>query len=129
MADGFTIDASEVRKLATDLGKVPAEALPQLERVMLRGALNIRDGVRDEFRKSKYFRRVASSVDAERKLSATEIAYEIGPRVGVYAGSLGAIAVDGGANGGGGTIDFEWPLEDEAPALEQYIAETLEGLL
>lgn len=129
MADGFTIDTSEVRKLATDLGKVPDEAIPQLERVMLRGALNIRDGVRDEFRKSRYFRQVASSVDAERKASATEVAYEIGPRVGVYAGSLGAIAVDGGANGGGGTVDFDWPLEDEAPALEQYIGEALGKIL
>lgn len=124
-----SIDTSELGRLAADLGKIPAAVVPDVEKVLLRGALNVRDGVRAEFRKSKHFRRVAPSVDAERKGFAREISYEIGPRVGVYAGSLGAIAVEGGANGGGGTIDFEWPLEDEAPALEQYLAEVLEKAL
>lgn len=121
----FEIDTSELRKLAADLGKMPEKARPQVEKVMLRGALNIRDGVREEFRKSKHFRRVGSSVGADRVGGYREIAYEIGPEVGRGAGSLGGIAVEGGANGGGGSVDFEWPLEDEAPALEEYIAEAL----
>lgn len=122
---GFEIDTSELRELAADLGRVPAKALPAVESVLLRGSLNVRDDMRDEFRKSRYFRQVAPSVDAERKGSLTEIAYEIGPRVGVYGGSLGGIAVDGGANGGGGTVDIDGILPREVPALEKFLGEAL----
>lgn len=126
---GFEIDASELRELAADLGKIPGRLVPDVESVLKKGAQNLKEAMAAEFEKSQHFRRVGAAVSYERQGFAREIAYEIGPEVGRGAGSLGGIAVDGGANGGGGTVNVDGLLEPESAAIEKYLTKVLGDVL
>ncbi len=127
MAD-FTIDTSEVDRLAADLGSAAAGAIPQVEAVMKHGAQNVKTGMQAAFSKSRHFGRVAPTVSYDRKGFASSIGYEIGPTIG-GSGSLAGLAVDGGANGGGGTVDVDQALTAEAPNIERELGKVLDGLL
>ena len=129
MADRFTIDTSELNKLSTDLGRIPAKAVPDVESVLKKGADVLKTNMAAEFAKSPHFKRVGAAVSYERRGFATEIAYEIGPEIGRGAGSLGGIAVDGGANGGGGSVNVDQLLEPEAAVIEKHLRDVLDGLL
>ncbi|GMA26197.1 hypothetical protein GCM10025864_39560 [Luteimicrobium album] len=128
MPDGISIDTSALRTLATDLGKIPGKAEPGLEVVMKRAAQNIKTDMQAEFRKSTHFRGVAGHVSYDRTGFLGSVGYEIGPEVG-GAGSLAGIAVNGGANGGGGTVDIDHVLEREAPNIEREVGKILDRLL
>ena len=54
--DGFKIDASEVRSLAEDFRRVPPALARQAKPVVARGAVNIKNQLRDEMGKSVHFR-------------------------------------------------------------------------
>lgn len=126
---GIEIDTSELRVLAAELGRVPARVMPDVESVLKKGANNLKGTLAAEFAKSRHFKRVGGAVSYERRGFAREVAYEIGPEVGRGAGSLGGVAVEGGANGGGGTVDVDHLLEPEAVATEKFLGDALEGLL
>ncbi|GAB3166617.1 hypothetical protein GCM10027059_25840 [Myceligenerans halotolerans] len=129
MADGFTVDASEARALAADLGRIPARAIPEVDGVLEKAANVLKKDMAAAFAASPHFKRVAAAVSYERKGSFREIAYEVGPETGRGAGSLAGIAVDGGANGGGGSVKIDGLLESEAAVIERHIGDIIEGLL
>ena len=126
----LTVDHSQLDRLGIDMGRIGAKGVDAIEPVMKRGAQNIKTNMAAAFASSQHFKRVAPAVSYERKgfLSAT-LGYEIGPEVGRGAGSLGGIAVEGGANGGGGSVDVQPALEAEIPALVKYLGDALGGLL
>lgn len=126
---GFEIDTSELNRLSTDLGRIPGRVVPDVESVLKKGAQVLKEGMAAEFAGSPHFKRIAPAVSYERRGFAKEIAYEIGPEIGRGAGSLGGIAVDGGANGGGGSVKIDHLLEPEAVAIEKHLGNVLEGLL
>lgn len=129
MSDGFTIDTSEARALAVELGRMPAKAIPEAEAVLEKGAVELKKAMRSEFEKSRHFRMGARAVSYDRRGFAREIAYEIGPDMASDDGKLAHIAVDGGANGGGGSVDIDHLLEPEAKQVEKFLGDVLEGLL
>ena len=129
MADGMTLDTSELRKFQADLGRVPAKVVPEGEAVLKRGAQNLKESMAAEFEGSPHFKRVSAAVSYERRGFAREIAYEIGPEMGRGAGSLAGIAVEGGANGGGGSVKIDQLLEPEAVQVEKHLLDVLDGLL
>lgn len=129
---GFEIDTSELRKLSTDLGKIPAKAVAPAEAVLKKAAQVLKDNMAAEFEGSPHFKRVAPDVTYERRGFAREIAYEIGPEIGRgkgHGGGLGGIAVEGGANGGGGSVNIDGLLEPEAAQIEKHMLGVLGGLL
>lgn len=131
---GFEIDTSELTRLSADLGKIPAKAVPEVESVLKKGAQVLKEGMQAEFDASDSFTRKRKGaplrVTYERRGLLREIAYEIGPEVGAGGmGSLAHIAVDGGANGGGGTVKVDQLLEPEAAVIEKHITDVLGGLL
>lgn len=126
---GFEIDTSELRKLSADLGRIPAKVVPDAEAVLKRGAQALKESMAAEFEGSPHFKRVGAAVSYERRGFAKEIAYEIGPEIGRGAGSLGGIAVEGGANGGGGSVNIDGLLEPEAAQIEKHMLDVLGGLL
>jgi hypothetical protein len=126
---GFEIDTSELRKLSTDLGKIPGKAVAPVEAVLKKAAQVLKEGMAAEFEGSPHFKRVGAAVSYERRGFAREIAYEIGPEIGHGAGSLAGIAVEGGANGGGGSVKVDHLLEPEAAQIEKHLGQVLEGLL
>lgn len=124
LADGFSVDASEFRRLGANLGKIPAKATREVEAVLKKGAVNIKREMQAAFEGSPHFRGVARHVSFDRK----GLGFEVGPTQG-GAGSLAGIAVDGGANGGGGSVDIDSLLPAEAAAVERFIGDVLDGLL
>lgn len=121
----FEIDTSELRKLQTDLGKIPAKVVPESEAVLKKAAQSLKEGMAAEFEGSPHFKRAAAAVSYERRGFAREIGYEIGPEIGRGAGSLGGIGVEGGANGGGGSVNIDHLLEPEAVAIEKHLLDLL----
>jgi hypothetical protein len=136
VADGFTIDTTELNRLAVDLGKAPTKALGPIEQVIKRGALNLKDAMADRFKGHLAATaaarptgdRIARAVSADRIGFAQSFGYEVGPTLG-GAGSLASVAVEGGADGGGGTVQIDDLLPAEAEQVEKFIGEALEGLL
>lgn len=129
MADGITIDTSDARRVVAELGRVVPRAVPGIEAVLKKGADNLKKGMAGEFEKSPHFKRISATVSYERRGFASEIAYEVGPEMGRGAGSLAGIAVDGGANGGGGRVDVDQLLEPEVAAIEKHLSKLLGDLL
>lgn len=126
---GFEIDTSELRKLSADLGRIPAKVVAPAEAVLKKAAQVLKDNMAAEFEGSPHFKRVGAAVSYERRGFAREIAYEIGPEIGRGAGSLGGIAVEGGANGGGGSVKIDGLLEPEAAQIEKHMLNVLGDLL
>lgn len=122
MADELSIDVSDVLKAAAEIGAKGAAAVDAIEPVMERGAFNIKREMNAIFRQHPWFRRIGPDVSYDRigYLTGT-LGYEIGPTPDGDAGSLAGIAVEGGANGGGGTVDIQPALDHEAARLENEI--------
>lgn len=123
--DGFSLDDSEMRELSADLPRIPGKLMPYVESVLKKGATVLKTGMQEAFRESEYFAGAARTVTYDRFGFAREVGYEIGPEVR-GAGALAHIAVDGGANGGGGTVDIENLLDEEATVIEKFIGDVLE---
>ncbi len=126
----LSIDTSELNRAALDLGRIGAKGVDVIEPVMKRGAQNIKTGMAAIFSSSQHFKRVAPAVSYERVgMFSGSLSYEIGPEIGRGSGSLAGIAVEGGANGGGGTVDVLPALAGEVRSLEKYLGEALGKLL
>jgi hypothetical protein len=122
------VDASELRALIADLREAPQLVRREARAVISKGALNIKDQMRDEVAKSRHFR-FAHTVSYDLKVAGDTIEAEIGPETG-GVGSLAGFAYFGGVNGGGGTVpDPQGALDAEAPNVEKYLAELAEKAL
>lgn len=116
----MAVDASELRKLASDLSNAPKLIKSEARGVIAKGALNIKNQMRDEVARSRHFR-FAHTISYDLKVSGDTIEAEIGPEAG-GVGSLAGFAYFGGVNGGGGTVtDPQGALDAEAPNVEKYL--------
>lgn len=125
-------DASDFTALARDLDRAAAsDLIGQVAPTVARGALNIKTAMQEDLGRTRYFQRVADAVSYDHDTFTEHTRAEIGPvSAGRQVGDLAHFAYFGGANGGGGNVpDPEYLLEREAPALEQYVGDILEGLL
>ena len=124
----MAVDASELRALINDLRDAPNLVRKEARSVISKGALNIKNQMRDEVAKSRHFR-FAHTVTYDIKGGADSISAEIGPKSG-GVGSLAGFAYFGGVNGGGGTVaDPQGALDAEAPNVEKYLTELAEKAL
>ena len=116
----MAVDASELRALIADLREAPQLVRREARAVISKGALNIKNQMRDEVAKSRHFR-FAHTVSYDLKVAGDTIEAEIGPETG-GVGSLAGFAYFGGVNGGGGTVpDPQGALDAEAPNVEKYL--------
>lgn len=118
------IDTSQVEALAQDLARAGSEAERRAEPVIERGALNIKNQLREEMAGSHWFKGVASAMSYDRD----GLEAEIGPERGA-PGSLANIAYFGSSRGGGTVPDPIHALEAEAPNVERWLAEIAEDSL
>lgn len=118
----------DLHRLEVSLGRAAARVVPESERALKRGAQGVKEKMADAFADSGSFRGAARSVSYDRKGVFGSIGFEIGPTVG-GAGSLADIAVNGGANGGGGSVDIDTAVRGEVEATERFLGEILDGLL
>lgn len=129
-----TFDTHELREFAADLRSYPVKLARHAERVVERGALNIKNAMREDMARSQSFGPLARSItyDIIDDGSEDAIIAEIGPvkryRGGASTFGKGAnIAYFGGANGGGGTVpDPRHTLEAEAPRTQAALADRLD---
>lgn len=109
---------AELRAFANDLGKIAVDAVPEANKILEKGALNIKNGLVENLRASSSFKGMAGSISYDPKFSGlTSLGYVIGPDKARRGGALGNIAFFGTSRGGG-TVDLEGPLREEAPVIE-----------
>lgn len=120
------IDMSEVRELAADFRRVPAEVQRVAKPVVAKGALKIKNQLRDEMADSRHFQ-AANFIGYD--LTDGGFGAEIGPEKS-GAGNLANIAYFGGANGGGGTVpDPRGALDAETPHFIKALADAAAEVL
>ena len=130
MADGFTIDTSELRAFTAALTSSTARVERDVRQVVSKGALNIKRQLVAEMGASAHFKGVASSITYDLTGNAFFSEAQIGPKVGDgQAGALANIAIFGGSRGGGTVPDPKGALEREVPGFEKALGEILGGLL
>lgn len=115
----------ELRRFAEDLGKVAGKAVPDVDAVLEKGALNIKNDLIRGAKGSKHFKGMAGSISYDSMASVGTLRYEVGPEVGRAGGSLGHIFYEGTSRGGG-TGDLEGPLRTEEPNLERELGRAVD---
>ena len=122
-------DASELESFAVDLGRAGDKALKDVEKVVFKGAMNVKRRMAEELQSSQHFRSIAKYVDFDIESRLNGVEAEIGPKSGPREpGNLANIAYFGTSRGGG-TVDFLKPFEEEKPRFEQAIQEVLRDIL
>lgn len=137
------IDDSELRELIHHIDGAPARVMKNAEAVAKRAMQNIKTDLVDEAKTSTHFRLVAPTISYDERHTLRGVEYEVGPDKDRYVpptrtrrkpgpgkpGRIANIAYFGGANGGGGSLDFDGPIEREMPRLEQYLGDALRDAL
>lgn len=122
------LDASELRALATDLTGAVRRVNSGVDKVVARGALNIKNQLREEMGASAHFKAAARSINYDLEIGPAVVQAEIGPERG-SPGSLANIAYFGTSRGGGTVPDPLLALAAEAPNVEAAIADLIDDLL
>lgn len=135
MTDSISMDDSELTALAADLAAAPALVKRDVRAVVSKGALNIKNQLRDEMRESPSFKGVGGAISYDLReaggFGADVIEAEVGPTTEAGSpGNLANIAYFGTSRGGGATVpDPQGALDAEGPrfvaALEALIAKAL----
>ncbi|GAB3376241.1 hypothetical protein [Amycolatopsis echigonensis] len=123
MAD---VDMSQVDRLARDLEAVPAETLPKFKKVVEKGAVNIKQGMRADatgHRTYPYFFRSINYDIKDQGLGA-----EIGPDKDMIQGDLGNLLYFGRSKTAP-VLDINGPLHKETPRFEGAIGDVAEDIL
>ena len=125
----ISIDAHEVRELAADFTRVPGELSRHAIPVLSKGALNIKNQMRESFEASGNagFRFVGRTVSYDLHTEGNELSAEIGPDKD-RGGALANVAIFGTPRGGGTVADPREALEAEAPRFEKELADLAEEL-
>lgn len=115
--------------LAQDLEMAGAQILGEVEKVVFKGAMNIKQGMQQRLRDSPGFRRISHSVDFDIDKQISGVGAEIGPRHGPgEPGNLANIAYFGTSRGGG-SVDLLGPFEEEVPRFINAIGDVGKDVL
>lgn len=120
-----TVDTSELDKLADDLADIPEEKRPEFRKVVEKGALNIKTGLRADAAGHPTYRLFPLSITYDM---TGELEAEIGPDKGRVQGALGNILYFGTSKNAP-QLDLEGPLQREIPRFEDATAEVAEDIL
>lgn len=118
----FSMDASEVTRLAANLGKIASASLKDVDAVLKKGAQNVKDEMVADVKGSPHFKGMAGAISYDSAYSVGAPRYEVGPDKSRRGGALGNIYYFGTSRGGG-SGDIEKPLRSEAPRLEKALAD------
>lgn len=117
-----------LREFASSLAGTRARVADEINAIGAKGALNIKEAMRDDAKASRYFRIVRHISYDQTKNGPRVFEWEIGVQ-GEGAGNLAGIAYFGGARGGGGTIrDPQAALNEEEPRFVESLSKLLERL-
>lgn len=120
------VDMSQVDRLADDLEAVAAEAAPKVKKVVEKGAVNIKNGMRQDATghpRSRYF---PSSISYD--ITDGGMGAEIGPDKDRVQGDLGNLLYFGSSNNAP-VLDINAPLRKEEPRFADALADVAEDIL
>jgi hypothetical protein len=120
-----TVDTHELDALADDLDEIPAEKRPQFSKVVEKGALNIKNGLRADATGHPTYRYFPTSISYDM---TGEFSAEIGPDKERVQGALGNI-IYFGTSKSAPQLNLEGPLSREIPRFEDAIADVAEDIL
>ena len=123
----MNIDTRELTVLANDLVDAGDEVVGEARKVIQRGALNIKNQLRDEASGHVHAPRLPYAITYDTQITRDGIEAEIGPLEG-GAGSL-AFYYYGNAKTGPILPDPKGALDAEAGNVEKYLGGILAGLL
>lgn len=129
-----TFDDTELRAFAADLTRAGDLVASDVEPVVVKGAVNIKDQLIAEARASTHFAPMARSIDFDihggQMFGVGIVEAEIGPNAERDpAGHLDNIAYFGTSRGGGTVPDPIGALEAEIPGFQRAIADLGERAL
>ena len=124
------IDLSEVKALATDLGRTTKEVEREADKVLERGALGVKNAMVEDAKSSHsgYAKRFASSISYDRRYGVGRMSYEIGPDKSRPQGALGNLLYFGSKNNAP-TLDIEAGLIAEEPKFLSEMGKMLERVV
>lgn len=117
--------ADELMAFANDLGKIASKALPEVDAVLDKGALNIKNDLIEGIPSSSSWRALKGAISYDSKYGIGSAGYEIGPDKSRRGGALGNLWYFGGSRGGG-YGDLEGPLARETPNLERELGKLVD---
>lgn len=120
----FFVDSSQLREVAENLERVAGHLVEDVDKVVKRGAQNIKNELVADAQASKHFKGMAGSISYDSDYRLGQVGYEIGPDKSRRGGGLGNIAYFGTSRGGG-TLDIDKPLNSEGPRLAQALGDLL----
>ncbi|MBX6360100.1 MAG: hypothetical protein IRZ03_08475 [Acidobacterium ailaaui] len=121
----MSIDFTQVERLADDLEDVPEEVRPKFSKVIEKGALNIKNGMRQDASGHPTYRHFPLSITYDM---TGDYSAEIGPDKGRIQGALGNILYFGTSKNAP-VLDINGPLHKEEPRLADAIADVAEDIL
>lgn len=127
MADSVSVDTSQVEALAKDMAKQAAKGIIGVRAVVAKGALNIKNDLRNQANASGIAeaRALGRFINYDTKMRPGSVTAEIGPVAG-HAGSF-AFLYFGNSKNGPVLPDPGDALMREVPNLEKYILAVLNG--
>ncbi|GAA3699126.1 hypothetical protein GCM10022377_10180 [Zhihengliuella alba] len=111
---GIEVDLSELHRFEASLGRIASKALPEVDAVLEKGALNIKNDMVAAVKESAHFKGMTGAISYDSAAAVGHLRYEIGPDKGRRGGALGNIYYFGTSRGGG-TGDIDGPLATEEP--------------
>lgn len=129
----MSADTSDLDGLVRDLRRIPADMVPKMRGVVAKSALNTKNAMRKDARRSRHFKQIAPTISYDLKVHEfagdAVIEGEVGPSGG-GAASLAGIAYFGTSKPGGGTVrNPEDAMLEEAPNFYEWAFKATEGLL
>lgn len=125
----MTNDASELVNFAAELGRIEPKVARQVNAVVTKGALNIKNTMREDLSGSRHFGQIAKTISYDIEKSDGAIEAEIGPNKHYRAARIANIAYFGGSRGGGKTADPDNGLRKELPNLTEHLGRVMGDVL
>lgn len=116
----------DLNRFGVELGKIASKALLDVDAVLEKGALNIKEDLIAGVKSSAHFKGMAGSISYDSEYGVGVARYAIGPDKSRRGGALGNIYYFGTSRGGG-SGDLEGPLMREAPKTYEHINKLVDG--
>ena len=118
------LDTHELRKLSADLGRASNEVLGKAQKVVKKGAQNIKETMVEEAKGAgaQFSSVFPSSISYDPSSDGGLLAYEIGPDKQRAQGALGNLLYFGSSKNGP-VLDVEAGLRKETPNFEKHMGD------
>ncbi|WP_051790992.1 hypothetical protein [Amycolatopsis jejuensis] len=120
------VDMSQVDKLADDLEAIPADITPKLKRVVAKGAVNVKNGMRADAEGHATFKHFPRSISYDT--TDDGLGAVIGPDKNLIQGALGNLIYFGRSNTPG-VLNINKSIDKEAPRFADALADVAEDIL